>query len=45
MPQPTETQSITKAARDEISRFHNHHSPTNGAPTNKAGFSQKAADT
>ena len=45
MPHAMQMQRMTRAARDEISRFHNHQSPTSGAPTNSAGFSQKASAT
>lgn len=42
MPHATATPSITSAVREEISRFHSHHTPMMGSATAKAGLSQKA---
>lgn len=45
IPQARAMQSITRAAWEEISRCHSHHTPTRGAPTARPGFSQKASTT
>lgn len=42
-PHRMATTRMISAARDEMCRFHNHHSPTRGAPMARPGFSQKAS--
>ena len=45
MPHSKAITNMTNAAREDISRFHNHQNPTSKAPTARPGLSQKASVT